>query len=954
MGEKIAQELYDDIYLSESYLVGLFWINPDLYHTYGEDKINHKSFGNRIWQYYFYLGKELLKSGKKLFDDITVEEYVDRTKKMQKSYIEYGEYLTIQEVMDEVRGKEENFDGYYDEVKKYNMIRSLYELIGKKVITNIGRYNYKKLSSEQIGKYWQDNLNNKLLLCDSKIEEHNLLEGLENFIEEIDKKPDIGLPFDNSKDLTNICNGWDYGHIYIFSSFSGKGKCIVGDSYIYTDKGMIQIQNIPKYYNVNMNNECNANIISYRINTGIKKSLSTSHFYNMGLSKTIKIKTTQGYEIEGTLEHPIVILNKSGNLEFKQLQNIKQDDIIAISLNNNLWGKNSLDYDISYLLGILIGDGCLAGENRKFKSYSMSYSKSDIFMANKINNILENKLNVNNIVKRCKPNSNSTDYFFGNKDLYYKFKNEYGLSMSISKDKVVPVSVLEGDKKTVKAFLQGLFDADGTIDPRNESFEWCTASKEISRQIHLLLLNFGIRSTLKMRHIKGYAQEYYRIFIKGQNLKKFREEIGFRYSRHKVERLENCIKKPVNSNIDLIYNQYNNLSILHNELKIKYYDQYYNSEYMYKIECLDGTKRGILNGVYNHRNCSSYQLKEIIEALDYKSDLNNYLYNLSSNFFFDKIEIIKESENVVWDFTVPETHNFVSNGFISHNTSFAMSKVIMSCVKHSERLLIIANEMSIHEYKKLLLITIMGNEMYEWLQSKGYNGFHRQNIDKGNFSEEDKTKLKEATSIIKKITNNKHDYIKFVPLDIYTISNVEKTIRYYANRGYKRLIIDTAKPTEGGKGERWIQFTEDFERIYKLARPNGGGLNLAVFTTVQLADAMVKQRFLDETCLGDAKKIKNVASVTWHMRSVWDDEFKDGKREIKVRQYRKSSNLPKGYETLEFTLEKSSNYTYMLLFTSKNRRGMSNDTGLDVLVFKVSFNRNSWQEIGWTKIYKDY
>lgn len=509
--DKIAQELVDDVYLSESYLVGLFWANPDFYYTYGEDKINHKTFANRIWQFYFYLGKELSDSGKKIFDDITVEEYVSKTRKMQKSYAEYGEYLTIEEVMNEVKDKEENFDGYYDEVKKYNMLRSLYEMIGKKVITKLGKYDYKLLSSEQIGRYWQDKLNNKLLLCDNKIEEYDLLDGLEDFIEEIDEKPDIGLPFDNSKDMTNICNGWDFGHIYIFSSFSGKGK-----------------------------------------------------------------------------------------------------------------------------------------------------------------------------------------------------------------------------------------------------------------------------------------------------------------------------------------------------------------------------------------------------------------------------------------------------------TSIAMAKVIMSCVRHREKLLIIANEMSIREYKKLLLVTIMGNEMYEWLQTKGYKGFHRQNIDKGNFTNEDKAKLKEATEIIKKITDNRHDYIKFVPLDIYTISNVEKTIRYYANRGYKRLIIDTAKPTEGGKGERWVQFTEDFEKIYKLARPNGGGLNLAVFTTVQLADAMVKQRFLDETCLGDAKKIKNVASVTWHMRSVWDDEFKDGKREIKVYQYRKSSNVPKGYETLEFTLEKSSDYTYMLLFTSKNRRGMSNDTGLDILVFKVSFNRNSWQEIGWTKIYKDY
>ena len=134
MAEKVAQELFDDVYLSESYLVGLFWANPDLYYTFGEDKINHKTFANRIWQLYFYLGKELSNTGKKIFDDITVEEYVSKTKKMQKSYMEYGEYLTIQEVMEEVRGKEENFDGYYDEVKKYNMLRSLYEMLGDKAL----------------------------------------------------------------------------------------------------------------------------------------------------------------------------------------------------------------------------------------------------------------------------------------------------------------------------------------------------------------------------------------------------------------------------------------------------------------------------------------------------------------------------------------------------------------------------------------------------------------------------------------------------------------------------------------------------------------------------------------------------------------------------------------------------------------------------------------------------
>lgn len=511
MAEKYPIELIDDIYLSESYLVGLFWNNPDLYSMYPDDKISYANFGNRIWKFYFYLGRLLFNKNIKKFDDITVEEYLSTRPKIFKDYESFGEYSTIYEIMQEVKDKDENFDGYYENVKKYNMLRELYDLLGEKILKTTDKYDYKKLNAEQIGTYWSDKINSKLLLCESKIEEYNLLEGLKDFVKDININPSIGLPFNNSKDLTNICNGWDYGNIYIYSAFSGKGK-----------------------------------------------------------------------------------------------------------------------------------------------------------------------------------------------------------------------------------------------------------------------------------------------------------------------------------------------------------------------------------------------------------------------------------------------------------SSFTMNKVIMACIKKQEKLLIIANEMGVNEYKKLLLVTVMGNDMYDWLQEQKLKGFHRQNIDKGNFNKDDLLKLEKATQLLEQVTNNKYDLVKFVPLDIYTLSNVEKTIRYYANRGYKRIIIDTAKPTEGSEQQRWVQFTNDFEKIYKLTRPEGGGLNLALWTTVQNADSAVHERYLDESCLGDAKKIKNVAGVFFSSRNLFDDEYSGEKHELKVYSYSSNPKSPKGYEVKEFTLDKSNEYTYMLLFTPKNRRGQSNDTGLDILVYKVNFNSNRWQEIGWTKVYKGF
>lgn len=510
--DKIPQELLEDIYLSESYLVGLFWSNPELYISYSEDKINHDTFGNRIWKLFFYIGRCLRDKGIKKFDDITVEEYLSNKTKIYDEYDEFGGYHTISEIISEVKDKQENFDGYYDEVKKYKMLRELHPLLGDKILSETKKYNYKKLNSEQIGIYWNDKINEKLILCESKIEEHNLLEGLEKFVENADENPRVGLPFNNSKELTNICNGWDYGEIYLWSAFSGKGK-----------------------------------------------------------------------------------------------------------------------------------------------------------------------------------------------------------------------------------------------------------------------------------------------------------------------------------------------------------------------------------------------------------------------------------------------------------TSFTMGKIIVSCIKHNEKLLVIANEGGIDDYKQLLLITIIGNEMYEWLQENKLKGFHRQNFNKGGFTEEDKKKLNYAVKLIKEISNNKHDLIKFVPLDLYTLSNVEKTIRHYANRGYRRVIIDTAKPTDGGGDkQRWVQFIDDFEKLYKLTRPNGGGLNLALWCNVQTADDKVNQRFLDETCLGDAKKIKNVVGVFFASRGVWDDEYAGEKHELKIYSYHANPNSQKGYDIKEFNLERNKDYQYMLVFTPKNRRGQSNDTGLDCLVYKYNLNSNRWIEIGWTKIFKAY
>lgn len=298
-----------------------------------------------------------------------------------------------------------------------------------------------------------------------------------------------------------------------------------------------------------------------------------------------------------------------------------------------------------------------------------------------------------------------------------------------------------------------------------------------------------------------------------------------------------------------------------------------------------------------------------------------------------------------WDFG----HVYMYGGFGgSGKTSLTFNKVIMSCIKNKEKLLVIANEQSVEEFKKILVVSAMG-------AAPNIKPIPRQRLNEGEFKEDEVEKMQQAIKWVRSISEGDEKLITFVFMESYHMPDVKKLIRYYANRGIRRVLIDTGKPSEGDASmARWERFTEDMKEVYKLARPNGGGLNLAVWVNVQLADAALSHRFLNEHALGDSKKIKNEVSVLFMGRTVWDDEFPDGKNPLKVQKYRYDPNNPlstKGYIAESVKLERGK--TYYLLFTAKNRRGQDNKTGQPVLVFEVNFNSNIWKEIGQTNVYDD-
>jgi hypothetical protein len=151
----------------------------------------------------------------------------------------------------------------------------------------------------------------------------------------------------------------------------------------------------------------------------------------------------------------------------------------------------------------------------------------------------------------------------------------------------------------------------------------------------------------------------------------------------------------------------------------------------------------------------------------------------------------------------------------------------------------------------------------------------------GKLQEEDKVKIRKAIKKLHELIDEEEGLIKVVFMEKYVIKDLEKIVRFWANRGYVNLVIDTHKVSDESKHEaRWQTFVEDMKVIYRLTRKNAGGMNLRTVVTFQLADSAIKNRYLDFEAIGEGKASKNEASVMYMFRSAWSDEYEDGKEAL--------------------------------------------------------------------------
>lgn len=240
-------------------------------------------------------------------------------------------------------------------------------------------------------------------------------------------------------------------------------KCLTKDTLIYTNSGireLCELNNNASVYEMKTLSK------EYEVYNGFYIENPTG-FYNAGISECRVITTKRGYELTGTLDHKIDVINSDGYIVQKELKDICIGDYALINKKNNVFSNTDIMPDINMdfmflldnrskiykvpmkmtqefalLLGLIAADGCICKNGRVVTHGKNQKEVSDKFVE-LIEKIFGYKATNNNVL----PNGILGGMYLTSIDSVFinKYLSQIG-GLQVN-DKYVPDCILKSSKK---------------------------------------------------------------------------------------------------------------------------------------------------------------------------------------------------------------------------------------------------------------------------------------------------------------------------------------------------------------------------------------------------------------------------------------------------------------------------------------------------------------------------
>jgi replicative DNA helicase len=158
----------------------------------------------------------------------------------------------------------------------------------------------------------------------------------------------VGVPT-GFRDLDQLLGGFQKSDLLIFAGRPGMGKCVVGDTLVNTDNGLVTIESLKPNMAVGIPDMEGGTFYPLEIGvqtpTGTQK---TSHFFEGGMKPTLTIATRLGYALSGTYTHPVMVLNSLGEKVWKPLGELVVGDYVAVQRHEPRATVSTFSRELNY------------------------------------------------------------------------------------------------------------------------------------------------------------------------------------------------------------------------------------------------------------------------------------------------------------------------------------------------------------------------------------------------------------------------------------------------------------------------------------------------------------------------------------------------------------------------------------------------------------------------------
>src|SRR5437660_1426496 len=290
-----------------------------------------------------------------------------------------------------------------------------------------------------------------------------------------------------------------------------------------------------------------------------------------GPAEIYSIETELGLRIGVTYNHALAVVEKSGEIVWREAQDLKEGDWLVIVKGGHLGldkpllplgGQHpnatrirvpaEMNSDLSELLGLYMADGCTSSGGR----FIITVGTVDIEVMERIRILMDKIFGLapNRITEG--EGGGYVDIQFQSRDLV-RWMERLGWVKGSSPNAFVPSAVLTGSADTARAFLRGLFEGDGHLHSGSGYPSFSTTSERLAIEAQQLLLSLGVvarRGTSRNRErALGHRTVHTLSMVGEHSVRTLSEEIGF-VSDRKQERLELGPRPMVNTS-DVIPNQ---------------------------------------------------------------------------------------------------------------------------------------------------------------------------------------------------------------------------------------------------------------------------------------------------------------------------------------------------------------------------------------------------------------